>query len=328
MYTLLTVWETSLVAFEYAPPLRLLRGTRPLLLAVSASMAVAPSILLLFLLLLSSPPCKRKRLRLVGRNPGVGSSTRYCYSPVKNRSSRRESSPRGRWVGNPEVGNPGVGGGDPGRESSVAVLSGPSRGREDVGAGAEVEACLSEAGTGATIGSNSSDPDGGRVAWTGDRLAPGRRRRWRGVRAMAFTFRRRCAPAPEGEGSGFGVAAVGGGGGRGMARATAAAAAAAAVGASAVALAIAAGLALTDPAPSSSSSSSSSWSSGSARGVGVGVGGEFCSGGSGGGGLLSSSGEEEEEEGRGGYDSVFGSSSSWNGTASKVGQVGGRGGEG
>lgn len=43
MYILLTVWETALVAFEYAPPLRPLRGTRSTLLVLAALLSAAPS---------------------------------------------------------------------------------------------------------------------------------------------------------------------------------------------------------------------------------------------------------------------------------------------
>ncbi|CAM9104904.1 unnamed protein product [Pylaiella littoralis] len=43
VYILLAVWETALVAFEYAPPLRPLRGTRSVLLLIAAVLAAAPS---------------------------------------------------------------------------------------------------------------------------------------------------------------------------------------------------------------------------------------------------------------------------------------------
>ena len=43
VYILLTVWETALVAFEYAPPLRPLRGTRSTLLVLAALLSAAPS---------------------------------------------------------------------------------------------------------------------------------------------------------------------------------------------------------------------------------------------------------------------------------------------
>lgn len=40
---LLVVWETALVAFEYAPPLRFLRDTRAALLVTSALLATSAS---------------------------------------------------------------------------------------------------------------------------------------------------------------------------------------------------------------------------------------------------------------------------------------------
>lgn len=49
VYILLTVWETSLVAFEYAPPLRPLRDTRTALLLTAAFMAIAPSLAVIVL---------------------------------------------------------------------------------------------------------------------------------------------------------------------------------------------------------------------------------------------------------------------------------------